>query len=140
MEIAIIQDNENPQKSANTDLIGSWLTAGGQLVRNGGYQDYEKDGKRNVIWLVDLSVKAEIDDEMIDFKTFRERFENIEWCKAHPKSDISWMRAFRDNLRDLKRFAKTVTTGICKTEGMQTGVVYPNSPEWLKQEFATRFL
>jgi hypothetical protein len=49
------------------------------------------------------------------------------------------MRGYRDNARDLKRFAKQASVGISRGNGNSFGVVYPDSPEWLKQEFAARF-
>lgn len=140
MDIHLVQDNESPQKSANSDLVAAWLTAGGQLIKRGGYQDYESEGKRCVQWLVNGDVQATIDGEQIKFPEFRKRFESLDWCMDHPNSDISWMRGFRDNARDLKRFAKTVVTGIRRTDGNTSGILYPNSPDWLKEEFATRFL
>jgi hypothetical protein len=85
-------------------------------------------------------VHAKIDGANIEFDEFRKRFEDLEWCKAHPDSDISWMRAFRDNSRDLKRFAKSAAVGIARGNARTFGVVYPDSPEWLKQEFQARFV
>lgn len=110
-------------------------------MKRGGFQHFvDEDGKTHVRWLVNCDVLAEIDGEKIDFDEFKKRFESVEWCTQNPNSDISWMRAFRDNSRDLKRFAKTASVGISRKNGKSFGIVYPDSPDWLKQEFEARFV
>jgi hypothetical protein len=89
--------------------------------------------------VVNCDVLAKVDGAEIDFDEFRKRFEDLEWCKANPDSDISWMRGYRDNARDLKRFAKSAAVGISRKDGHAFGIVYPDSPDWLKQEFQARF-
>ena len=138
--IEILRDHESPQKSPNTDLVASWLTAGGQLLKPNGYEDVMEGEQRAVTWLIDGDVKCRIDEEEMEFGIFKKRFLDREWCEANPDSVISFMRAFRDNLRDLKTWAKSQSTGIKRRDSRGVGVLYPNSPEWLKQEFANRFL
>jgi len=133
-----ITDSESPLKSANTDLVGAWLTAGGKLF-NRGYEDVVEDGKRFVTWVIDGSVTTTIDGEEITFEQFQDRFLNQHWCETHPESGITFMRAFRDNLRDLKKWAKEQPTGVRKRDAAGFAVVYPHSPQWLKDAFATRF-
>lgn len=141
MRLRLLEDNEQPGKSFNTDLIAAWITSGGALVKRGGFQQFtDEDGKLHVRWIVNCDVQAKIDGADLEFDEFRKRFEDLDWCKAHPDSDISWMRAFRDNSRDLKRFAKSAAVGIARGNGRSFGVVYPDSPEWLKQEFQARFV
>lgn len=141
MRLRLLEDNEQPGKSFNTDLIAAWITSGGALVKRGGFQQFtDEDGKLHVRWIVNCDVQAKIDGADLEFDEFRKRFEDLEWCKAHPDSDISWMRAFRDNSRDLKRFAKSAAVGIARGNSRSFGVVYPDSPEWLKQEFQARFV
>lgn len=141
MRLRLLEDHEQPGKSFNTDLIAAWITSGGALVKRGGFQQFtDQDGKLHVRWIVNCDVHAKIDGADLEFDEFRKRFEDLEWCKAHPDSDISWMRAFRDNSRDLKRFAKSAAVGIARGNGRSFGVVYPDSPEWLKQEFQARFV
>lgn len=141
MRLRLLEDNEQPGKSFNTDLIAAWITSGGALVKRGGFQQFtDEDGKLHVRWIVNCDVQAKIDGADLEFDEFRKRFEDLEWCKAHPDSDISWMRAFRDNARDLKRFAKSAAVGIARGNNRSFGVVYPDSPEWLKQEFQARFV
>jgi hypothetical protein len=141
MRLRLLEDNEQPGKSFNTDLIAAWITSGGALVKRGGFQQFtDEDGKLHVRWIVNCDVQAKIDGSDLEFDEFRKRFEDLEWCKAHPDSDISWMRAFRDNSRDLKRFAKSAAVGIARGNSRSFGVVYPDSPEWLKQEFQARFI
>ena len=141
MRLRLLEDNEQPGKSFNTDLIAAWITSGGALVKRGGFQQFtDEDGKLHVRWIVNCDVQAKIDGSDLEFDEFRKRFEDLEWCKAHPDSDISWMRAFRDNSRDLKRFAKSAAVGIARGNSRSFGVVYPDSPEWLKQEFQARFV
>jgi hypothetical protein len=140
MRLRLLEDHEAPGKSFNTDIIAAWLTSGGALIERGGFQHFvDETGKPHVRWIVNCDVLAKVDGELIDFDEFRKRFENLNWCKAHPDSDISWMRAYRDNARDLKRFARSSAVGISRKDGRSFGVVYPDSPEWLKQEFAARF-
>jgi hypothetical protein len=140
MRLRLLEDNEAPGKSFNTDIIAAWLTSGGALIERGGFQHFvDEAGKTHVRWLVNCDVLAKLDGEPIDFDEFRKRFEDMEWCKTHPDSDISWMRAFRDNARDLKRFARSSAVGVARGNKQSFGVVYPDSPEWLKQEFAARF-
>lgn len=141
MNLRLLEDNEAPGKSFNTDLIAAWITSGGVLVKRGGFQKFtDEAGKMHVRWIVNCDVLAKLDGEEIDFDEFRKRFEDLNWCKAHQDSDISWMRAYRDNARDLKRFAKSALVGISRKEGSTFGLVYPDSPEWLKQEFQARFV
>jgi len=141
MRLRLLEDDQAPGKSFNTDLIAAWLTSGGALVKRGGFQHFvDQDGKTHVRWLVNCDVLAKIDGKEIDFDEFRQRFESLDWCKENPDSDISWMRAYRDNSRDLKRFARNHAVGISRKQGDTFGIVYPNSPEWLKREFEARFV
>lgn len=141
MRLRLLEDHEAPGKSFNTDIIAAWLTSGGALVKHGGFQQFiDNTGKMHVRWVVNCDVPAKIDGQKMEFDEFRKRFEDLEWCKQNPESDISWMRAFRDNARDLKRFAKSAAVGISRKDGNTFGVVYPDSPEWLKQEFQARFV
>lgn len=141
MRLRLLEDNESPGKSFNTDIIAAWLTSGGALVQRGGFQHFvDEAGKAHVRWIVNCDVLATLDGQEIDFDEFRKRFEDLDWCKANPTSDISWMRGYRDNARDLKRFAKSSAVGVSRKSGGTFGVVYPNSPEWLKQEFQARFV
>lgn len=140
MRLRLLEDNETPGKSFNTDLVAAWITSGGQLVKRGGFQKFtDEEGKLHVRWIVNLDVLAKLDGEEIDFDEFRKRFESLDWCKEHSDSDISWMRAFRDNARDLKRFAKSAAVGISRKSGNAFGILYPDSPEWLQREFQARF-
>jgi hypothetical protein len=140
MNLRLLEDHEAPGKSFNTDIIAAWLTSGGAVVKNGGFQHFvDETGKTHVRWIVNLDVLAKIDGEQINFDEFRKRFEDLEWCKANSDSDIAWMRGYRDNARDLKRFAKSAAVGIHRGDSKSFGVVYPNSPEWLKSEFQARF-
>lgn len=141
MNLRLIEDNESPSKSFNTDVISAWLTSGGRLVERGGFQHFiDEEGKAHVRWLVNCDILARIDGEEIEFDEFRKRFEDLEWCKQNSDSDISWMRGYRDNARDLKRFAKSSSVGIGRKTPTSFGIVYPDSPEWLKQEFEARFV
>lgn len=141
MRLRLLEDSESPGKSFNTDIIAAWLTSGGALVQRGGFQHFvDEAGKTHVRWIVNCDVLAKVDGEEINFDEFRKRFEDLDWCKANADSDISWMRGYRDNARDLKRFAKSASVGISRKSGNSFGVVYPDSPEWLKQEFEARFV
>jgi hypothetical protein len=140
MRLRLLEDHEAPGKSFNTDIIAAWLTSGGALIERGGFQHFvDEAGQAHVRWIVNCDVLAKVDGEDIDFDEFRKRFENLEWCKANADSDISWMRGYRDNARDLKRFAKSAAVGISRKNGRTFGICYPDSPEWLKQEFQARF-
>lgn len=141
MRLRLLEDNEAPGKSFNTDIIAAWLTSGGALVKRGGFQHFvDEAGKTHVRWIVNCDVLARLDGVEIDFDEFRKRFEDLDWCKANPDSDISWMRGYRDNARDLKRFAKSAAVGISRRDGQAFGIIYPDSPDWLKQEFQARFV
>ena len=140
MRLRLLEDHEAPGKSFNTDIIAAWLTSGGALIERGGFQHFVDESKKtHVRWVVNCDVLAKVDRSEIDFDEFRKRFENLDWCKANPNSDISWMRGYRDNARDLKRFARSAAVGISRKDGRSFGIVYPDSPEWLKQEFSARF-
>jgi hypothetical protein len=133
-----ISDSEDPVKSSNTDLVFGWYTLGGKLYKY-PFQKVEFEGKLRVCWTVDVTDDLDINGEKVSFDTFKTRWEDLEWCKANEWNPISIMRAFRDNTRDAKRWAREHSTGIMKKRGNSTCVVYPHSPEWLKKEFA-RFL
>jgi hypothetical protein len=134
----VITDSEDPAKSTNTDLVFAWYTLGGKLFEQ-PFQKVEENGKLRVSWAIDVTDDLDINGEAISFDAFRKRWEDIEWCKANEWSPISIMRAFRDNTRDAKRWARSHATGLMRRMGNSTCVVYPDSPEWLKKEFA-RFL
>ena len=138
--LQFLSDNESPLKSPNTDLIAAWLTAGGKLMDKGGYEDVFEGERRFVTWVINADVKATIDGQPIDFATFKARFLDQSWCEANPDSNIAFIRAFRDNARDLKQWAKQQATGVRVRSGNSVGVVYQNSPKWLKDEFEARFL
>jgi hypothetical protein len=138
--IGILRDEQDPAKSENTDLVAAWITFGGRLVQSGGFQHAMDGDRRWVQWLIDEDVKAVVDGAQMDWDTFRARFADQRWCEANPGSQITAARAFRDNARDLKRFAKTVGIGVMKRDARGHGIIYPDSPDWLKREFAARFL
>jgi len=141
MRLRLLEDHEAPGKSFNTDIIAAWLTSGGSLIKRGGFQHFvDEAGKTHVRWIVNLDVLAKVDGKDIDFDEFRKRFEDLDWCKSSPDSDISWMRAYRDNARDLKRFARSASVGISRGDERSFGICYPDSPDWLKQEFQARFV
>lgn len=133
-----LTDNLPATKSPNTDLVGAWLTAGGKL-RTPGYEDVVEGETRFVTWIIDGNVTATIDGQEVTFEQFQDRFLNQKWCEDHPESGISFMRAFRDNLRDLKQWAKQQPTGVRKRDAAGFAVVYPHSPQWLKDAFVSRF-
>jgi len=138
--IQVLSDNESPLKSPNTDVIAAWITAGGKLLERGGYEDVYEGDKRFVTWVIDADVKATIDGQQIDFATFKACFLDQSWCEANPDSNIAFIRAFRDNARDLKQWAKQQATGVRVRSGNSIGVIYPHSSQALKDEFAARFL
>ena len=141
MRLRLLEDHEAPHKSFNTDIVAAWLTSGGELVKRGGFQQFvDESGKHHVRWIVNCDVLAKLDGQEVNFDEFRKRFESLEWCQANSDSDIAWMRAFRDNARDLKRFARSASVGVARGNARSFGVVYPDSPEWLKQEFEARFV
>lgn len=133
-----LTDSEDPAKSTNTDLVFAWYTLGGKLYSQ-PFQKVEEEGKLRVSWTLDVTNEIDLNGEMVSFDTFQKRWEDIEWCKANEWSPISIIRAFRDNSRDAKRWARSHATGIMKRKGNSACIVYPDSPEWLKKEFA-RFL
>lgn len=133
-----ISDNEDPSKSTNTDLVFAWHTLGGVLAPH-TFQKVIENEKLRVSWTIQISKKANINGEELDFMEFRKRWEDIEWCKANEWHPISVIRAFRDNSRDGKRWARQQATGALKRKGNALCVCYPDSPEWLKKEFA-RFI
>lgn len=141
MRLRLLEDHEAPGKSFNTDIVAAWLTSGGELIKRGAFQHFlDADQKLHVRWIINLDVLAEIDGQRIDFDEFRKRFEDLEWCKVNANSDIAWMRGFRDNARDLKRFCKQSKVGVGRGDAKSFGVCYPDSPEWLKAEFEARFV
>jgi hypothetical protein len=135
---AWLVDDKDPAKSANTDLVFAWYSMGGKLAPR-AFEKFEEDGKPRITWVVEVSTPADINGDVVMFDEFKRRWEDLEWCKANEWHPIAIMRAFRDNSRDGKRWAREQATGIAKTKGNSRIVVYPNSPEWLKKEFA-RFI
>jgi len=133
-----LTDNEDPSKSTNTDLVFAWHTLGGVLVPH-TFQKVIENEKLRVSWTIQISKKADINGEILDFMEFRKRWDDLEWCKANEWHPISIIRAFRDNSRDGKRWARQQATGALKRKGNSMCICYPDSPEWLKKEFA-RFI
>lgn len=128
-------DDKDASKSANTDLVMAWHTMGGKLAPR-PFEKVEEDGKPRITWVVETSTLADINGDEIEFSVFKKRWEDLEWCMANEWHPIAIMRAFRDNCRDAKRWAREQATGLCKTKGNARIVVYPHSPEWLKKELA----
>lgn len=138
--IGILRDTQDPAKSENSDLVAAWLTFGGRLLNSGGFQHAMEGDRRWVQWLIDDDIQATVDGVKIGWDAFRERWNDQAWCEANPDSQITAARAFRDNARDLKKFAKAQKVGVLRRDARGHGIVYPDSPEWLKREFAARFL
>jgi hypothetical protein len=131
----VLTDNEDPAKSTNTDIVMAWYTLGGKLAPQ-PFEKVEEDGKLRVSWIIETTTKADINGELIEFGEFQKRWNDLEWCKANEWHAISVMRAFRDNSRDAKRWARQQATGVLKRKGNAICVAYPNSPDWLKKEMA----
>ena len=57
MRLRLLEDNEAPGKSFNSDIIAAWLTSGGALVKRGGFQHFVDfyDNLAEVISADDLS-------------------------------------------------------------------------------------
>jgi hypothetical protein len=136
--IQVLTDGEDPGKSTNTDLVFAWYTLGGKL-HDVPFQKVEENGKLRVSWVLDITEEVDIAGEQVSYDTFKKRWEDIDWCKANEWNPISIIRAYRDNSRDAKRWARAQATGLMKRKGNSVCVVYPDSPDWLKKEFA-RFL
>jgi hypothetical protein len=133
-----LTDSEDPGKSTNTDVVMAWHTLGGKLAPV-PFEKVEEDGKLRVSWVIEVSYEPDVNGEKMTFDTFLKRWNDIEWCKANDWHPISIIRAYRDNSRDAKRWAREQATGLCKRKGNSVCVVYPHSPKWLKEEF-TRFI
>lgn len=135
MTLQLLSDNEDPGRSPNTDLVMAWHTLGGTLA-NPCIQRVVENDKPYCTWFIDDSVAIDINGDKIGWAEFKRRWEDIEWCKANEWHPISVIRAFRDNARDGKRQAREQAVGIRIRKGNTEVVCYPDSPEWLKREFA----
>ena len=135
MTLQILSDTEDPGVSPNTDLVMAWHTLGGTLARP-CIERVEEDGAPYCRWFIDDTQPVNINGEEMRWREFKGKWDSIEWCKANEWHPIALLRAFRDNARDGKRQAREQAVGIRIQKGNKQVVCYPNSPEWLKREFA----
>jgi hypothetical protein len=111
-QVQFIRDDQAPLKSEVTGLIAAMLASGFKYASDKPLLDTieEVDGtpRRSVTWSMDGSVKAAFNDETIDVAEFRKRFENRDWCQAHPEHPIAYLRAFNDALSWLRNQLKSL--------------------------------
>lgn len=136
--IDFIRDELPPLKSPNTDMIGAWLSSGGELLREEPHsqtvEQTQSGPKLVTTWLVNGDVKVEFGSEQVDFEEFRKRWLSIEWCSANPDHQISYMRAFRDNREKLKDWIKTQKPSVLIRRGKRVAVIHPDLPEARKNQ------
>lgn len=108
--LEILRDNNSPQKSPNTRLVAAARTCGFPYGAEKNFLDAieetsEGNLERTVSWVMNGSVEmpfiwaTEDEDgnlkahkEMIDFRTFRDRYTDLDWVKANPDHPISYLR------------------------------------------------
>lgn len=124
-KISWIRDDLPPTKSPNTELICAWLTSGGKLIEGSPFQytveDVGGETKTSVIWNIDGDVNVEFESyslydkdkqlykkqkEVVSFAEFRSRWLDDKWTESNPDHGISFMKFFRQNMKQLMKFLK----------------------------------
>jgi len=116
-----LKDEENPLASPNTHVVASLLTAGGELCQPGGYQhtlskDDQGKSRRTVTWLL-KEKPIDIGGETISTKEFLRRWRDRPWCLANPDHPISWMKAYQENLGELRNQIASQSPQVRITRG-----------------------
>lgn len=116
-----LNDEENPLASPNTHAVAAILTAGGELAPSGGYQhtlskDDTGKSRRTVTWLL-REKPIEIGGEILSTKEFLRRWRDRTWCLANPDHPISWIKAYQENLTELRNQISTQSPMVRITRG-----------------------
>ena len=110
-----LRDDQPPLKSDLTALVAAALVCGFEFANNKPLLDTleEVDGqpKRSVTWSLDGASRAtfrpQFAEGTLDLAEFRQRFEDIDWCRANPDHPIAYLRAFSDALASLRNELRT---------------------------------
>ena len=138
--VEVVRDDKNPLHSPITRMVASAKAAGFNWGAEAHYADgFEKkdDGsvERTVTWVLDGGKKAHfawaendggrwiLREEWINFKTFKERYMDIDWVEANPDHPISYMRvSHRAHIEFSKSIKKLPKQEIIR-KGKKTGMI-----------------
>jgi len=137
-KVEFIRDTIHPLKSPNTDLVAAWLTCGGSLLRDDPYSwtvEDTSDGPKQVItYHIDGDCPVKVQSEEIEFKEFRKRWMDKEWCESNDEHLISYLRLFRDNTVKFKSWIKEQKPAVLIRRGSRVAVIHPDLPEARKAQ------
>jgi hypothetical protein len=136
--IDFVRDDMPPLKSPNTDLIGAWLTCGGELLEQDPYsctvEDTPAGPKMTTTWCEIGDKPVSFGTETVDFEEFRKRWLLPSWCDDNPDHPISYLRLYRDNSNKLKGWVKSQKPAVLIRRGNRVAVIHPDLPEARKAE------
>ena len=137
-KIEFVNDNNHPLKSPNTDLVAAWLTCGGSLLREDPYSwtvEETPDGpKQTMTYHIDGGQPVEVQGEALEFKEFRKRWLDKEWCEKNDEHLSSYLRLFRDNAVKFKAWIKEQKPAVLIRRGSRVAVIHPDLPEARKAQ------
>jgi len=133
-----LKDNLSPLKSPHTDLVIAWLTCGGTLLKDNSYIDTieqtQNGPKRTVTWCIDGDVKALFGDNEMDFREFKSKWNDAEWCKKNNDHPIAHHRLSRDNTVQIRDWLKQQKPAALIRRGNRTAIIPADCPEAQKNK------
>ena len=131
--IDFIRDELPPLKSPNTDLVGAWLTCGGELLQEEPHtqtvEQTDTGPRHTTTWCINGDKTVSFGEEIVDFEEFRRRWISVEWCHSNTDHPISYLRLMRDNMSKLKDWIKTQKPSVLIRRGKRVAVIHPDLPE-----------
>lgn len=134
-KLSLLVDHQHPLSSPNTHAVAAALTSGGSLGEQGYLDTIEEghDGKprRTVVWLLkdsEIEFKA-IPAEKISQAEFLRRWHDRQWLTENPDHPIAFIRAYQDNVSELRNQIKNASPTIKVTRGGRAAFIPANASE-----------
>jgi len=143
-KLSVLTDHEHPLKSANTYLVAAACTSGAELSPHGYLDTIEQglDGKprRTVVWLLsDKEITfSPFEGETISTQEMIRRWNDREWCAAHPDHPITYMRYYQGTLTQLRDAIREQTPTICVKKGGRAAYIPANATEEERQKLLSK--
>ena len=105
--VVVFKDDNTALQSPNTHLVSALLTCGAKLAPKGFLETVEEvEGKMRPqsVWLMEEGdiTFGPVAAETISVNEARRRWQDLEWCAAHPDHPIAYLRFNRDNTNRMR--------------------------------------
>ena len=132
-----VVDGEHPVKCRSTALAVSLRAAGFEYSCEEPFVHWmeKKDGKivRQVVWTFDAQKSVKIDGKTVDFQTFRNLWEDDEWCMKNFSTTIAALRRATEGLQFLMNGIVAEPPHAMVRRGDNYALIPPNCPPEKKQ-------